>query len=175
MRQITISELSELTDLDRRTVQRRVAALQPITKDGRREFYDSGAAIAALFDENSNPQKEKARLDRLRADMVEQQLAISRGELIREDELILAWTKVGVEIKTRLLSIPTKAAPMLIGLKGMPQVKDILEGLIHDALNEIGSPGSGVPGITATAAASDCEPVVKGGLVQKRAPSTNSY
>ena len=48
-----------------------------------------------------------------------------------------AWTRVGTNIKTKMLSIPTKAAPLVIGCKTIPQVKEVLDQHVYEALNEL--------------------------------------
>ncbi len=58
----TISELHELTGLDRRTIKRRISSLQPVRKIGRAIMYDCPSAIEAIYSEKRTPQHEKARL-----------------------------------------------------------------------------------------------------------------
>ena len=146
MREITVNAISVLTGIERRTVAKRLAAVPALRVIGRSKQFDSAVAFAVVYDEKDNTHKEKARLDRLRADAVEEQLKRSAGQLIHVDDLTAAWTRIATEIKTRLLAIPTKAAPLVVGLGRMPRIRKVLETLIHGAIDGLVETGGVFPG-----------------------------
>ena len=77
---------------------------------------------------------ERAHLAKLQAEKVEFEVSQLRGSLIEADAVELVLSRVLVDLRTRLLGIPTKAAPLLRGCRTIPRLKDELERQIHDAL-----------------------------------------
>ena len=155
----TVNKLAEIVGMQRATVKRRLETVEPIQVDGQSKIYDSKVALAAIFESTDNPQKQKARLDGLRADKVELDLQLQKQEVVSLDDIVSDLERAGVEIKNKMLGIPTKAAPLIIGQTKLPRIKEILEDLIHEALESIGDSGRGIlAGINAPATA-DGEPV----------------
>jgi len=66
---------------------------------------------------------------------------VLRGNLLDGRAVAEHWGTVIVNAKTRLLSIPTKAAPLLLGAKTMPQAREVLERFIYEALNDLSAAG----------------------------------
>lgn len=119
-----------------------------------------------------NYEDERARLTREQADKVAMENEERRGRLVDSDKVGLWWAKIISSAKTRLLAIPTKAAPLVFGAKTMPQVRDQLERLIVEVLSELSSvnpvPDIESDAVVAPAAAPDREPV--GGPVPEAQP-----
>lgn len=86
-----------------------------------------------------NYEEERARLTREQADKVAMENEQRRQRLVDSDDVGMHWGKIISNAKTRLLAIPTKAAPLVLGLKTMPQVRDQLERMIVEVLNELSS------------------------------------
>jgi hypothetical protein len=111
--------------------------------DGKKGF-DSEQCVKAYIDHLKGKTKsaieEKARLDKLRADKVEMEIAITKAELMSPEEAMEAWSKVVQACRSRILSIPTKAAPLLIGTKSAGEAQDILQRLTNEALKELANP-----------------------------------
>lgn len=106
---------------------------------------------------------ERARLTKEQADKVAMQNDVLRGNLLDGRAVAEHWGTVIVNAKTRLLSIPTKAAPLLLGAKTMPQAREIVERFIIEVLHDLAGadchPGaSGIAGVDA-ATEVDGEPV----------------
>lgn len=95
------------------------------------------AAIAADEGRGLNPAAEKARLDKARADIAEIELEKRRGETVTVSAVAQVWSDICTNLKTRLRSIPTKAAPMLAAEKRAEDCKDILSKFIDEALTEL--------------------------------------
>lgn len=110
-----------------------------------------------------NYDDERARLTREQADKVAMDNEERRGRLVDSDKVGIWWGKIISNAKTRLLAIPTKAAPLVLGMKTMPQVRDQLERMITEVLSELSSVNpipdfEGDAGVE-TAPAADSEPV----------------
>jgi hypothetical protein len=116
--------------------------LFPRLDDGKK--FDSVECVKAYIEhlrgKTKSAVEEKARLDKLRADKVEMEIAIAKAELMNPDEAMEAWSKVVQSCRSRILSIPTKAAPLLIGTKSAGEAQDILQRLVNEALKELANP-----------------------------------
>lgn len=86
-----------------------------------------------------NYEDERARLTREQADKVAMDNEERRGRLVDSDRVGMWWAKIITNAKTRLLAIPTKASPLVLGMKTMPQVRDQLERMINEVLSELSS------------------------------------
>jgi hypothetical protein len=71
------------------------------------------------------------------AQIAEIELAKVRGELVTAEEVVTAWIDVVGAVKAKLLSIPTKAAPILANEESAGGCQIILEDLINEALEEL--------------------------------------
>ena len=61
------------------------------------------------------------------------------GQLINVNDVAEAWSAVTVTMRNRLLAIPARAAPLLVGKNASEVVQEQLEALIHEALTELSS------------------------------------
>lgn len=107
--------------------------------------------------------RERARLAKEQADRTAMENAERRGKLIDSEKAAEWWASVITNARMRLLAIPTKVAPLVIGSKSLPEVRDVIEKAIHDALTELSAadPIAGAGGNEGmeAAAAPDSKPV----------------
>ncbi len=82
-------------------------------------------------------QAERARLAKEQADKTAMENGRLRGELAPVGAARKLLESVGSTFKTRILSIPSKLAPAIIGLKTLPEVRELIEEYLHDALHEL--------------------------------------
>lgn len=149
MRWVTKADLTELSGKAWVTIAKRLNKHRVKTDNGE---YPSDVALAVIFAGDYDagdgdvlqPQAEKARLDRLRANKVELELQLARGEVVKMDDVCAKWAQVGTNIKNKMLSMPTKAAPLVLGCKTLPEVKEVLTELIREALDELSATPPGV-------------------------------
>jgi phage terminase Nu1 subunit (DNA packaging protein) len=71
------------------------------------------------------------------AEIAELELARVRGELVNAEDVVKAWEDVLGAMKGKLLSIPTKAAPILAQETEPGICQTICEDLINEALEEL--------------------------------------
>jgi phage terminase Nu1 subunit (DNA packaging protein) len=76
------------------------------------------------------------------------------GELVDRETIQQEWLKTAAAIRSKILAIPTKTAPLVLAVKTLPEVKAILEQQIHEALHELSTVQ---PAPVLPAAASDGE------------------
>ena len=82
-------------------------------------------------------QAERARLAKEQADAKEMENAIERGELVYIDDVARQIENQLTKVRTKLLAIPTKAAPECQSVATVGEVRDIIEAAIIEALNEL--------------------------------------
>ena len=79
---------------------------------------------------------EQTRLTKAKADLAELELAEHRGEVHRAAAVMRVWADNVTNAKTKLLSIPTKLTPELVG-KDLQEIQAKLKAEISEALNEL--------------------------------------
>ena len=79
---------------------------------------------------------EQTRLTKAKADKAEIELAELKGEMHSYTDVESAWTEDVMNAKTRLLAIPTKLAPELVG-KSVQEIQAALKKEIYEALYEL--------------------------------------
>jgi phage terminase Nu1 subunit (DNA packaging protein) len=89
--------------------------------------------------ETLNPQAEKARLDKLRADTVELELSRKRGQLLPVDEVSLVWSGQVHTAKSRLMALPTRVSRACLRCKSIREVEALLRDAVYDVLTELAS------------------------------------
>ena len=157
---LNMGQLSELTGKTYRTLHVRLEGIPPAREDGKSKWWESRQALAAIYDAGpSDPQQERARLDRLRGDKITLDLERERGEVVNVHEVALSWTRIVTDAKSRLLGVPTKAAPLVMGCKRVEQAKAVMEDQILDALGDLADSLAGGFGGGETPAETDGEPV----------------
>ena len=81
--------------------------------------------------------KNKNRLTLATAELREIEKSQLEGELIPALEIKKTWLHYVNLIKTKLLSIPNKAAPQMVTVNNINDAKNLLKERIHDTLDEI--------------------------------------
>lgn len=105
----------------------------------RRAYIEHLRAVAAgqRNDDGLDLVAERARLAKEQADAQAMKNAIQRGELIPRPDVVAAWTAVFAHVRARLLALPSKAAPAVVGLSALPEVKEVLSDHVEEALAEL--------------------------------------
>lgn len=123
-------------------------------------------AAKGVLDENGaliNFEGERTRLTREQADKISMENEMRRGRLVDTEHVAALWANLLTNVKNRMLAIPTRAAPLVVGRKSLPEVRDVVRRLIVEALNDLVSsdpttdPSS--TGWADTTTGSDSEPV----------------
>lgn len=136
----TIAPMLDMSE--RRLQQLAKEGIIPKASHGKYVYFDVVHAYVKYLrsldpDENTETldlRTEKTRLLTAQADKVEIELAVSRGEMCRVDRAMLLWGRVVAEVRSRMLAIPTKGAPVILGVKSIQEAKGKLKVLLNDAL-----------------------------------------
>lgn len=99
---------------------------------------------------------ERARLAAAQADKHELDLKLARGETVKVDEVATLWIKVLTEVKTKLLALPTKLAPQVVGVS-RERARARIEDGIHHALRSLSESAESNSHGTAAATKNDRE------------------
>lgn len=78
----------------------------------------------------------RARLTNAQADLAELELAEEKGEMHRASAVMHVWSETVLNAKTKLLAIPSKVSPMLVG-QDVNVIKSILKKQVDEVLHEI--------------------------------------
>lgn len=81
--------------------------------------------------------EERARLAKEQADAKEMENAVERGELVYIKDVSSTIEKQLSKVKTKLLGIPTKAAPEAHACATVKEVQFLLEERVKEALNDL--------------------------------------
>lgn len=153
----TIAKLLELTE--RRVYQLAAQGVIPRTPQGRYELIPAvrgyirflrDRAINADVKEGEEGDHKK-RLMKARADIAEFEAERLSGELVPVAHVSKVWIDAAANMRSRLLAIPHKAAPVVAVEADIDRCHGILETQIHEALSEL----AGVEVASATAPANE--------------------
>jgi phage terminase Nu1 subunit (DNA packaging protein) len=105
-----------------------------------RNLWQKQAGVGANG-ETYDYESERARLTKAQADKAELESAELRGEMVRADDLIEEWGRMVGSLRSRLLSIPSKTAPVSRAATTDEEAKTLIEAEIIEALEELSSDG----------------------------------
>ena len=81
--------------------------------------------------------QERARLASLQADAQDLKNRERRGELVEQAAVTAAWIAILARVRSRLLAIPPRAAPVLAQTSSAAAVQAKLKEFVHEALTEL--------------------------------------
>jgi hypothetical protein len=90
-----------------------------------------GVKIGSSYDD------ARTRKVNAEAEIAELELARVHGTLVIATDVVDAWEEVLGALKGKLLSLPTKAAPVVSAESDPSQCQNILEDLMNEALEEL--------------------------------------
>ena len=90
-----------------------------------------------------NFQAERTRLTKAQADKAEIEAAELARELVRTEDVKLTWGELVAAVRAKLLSLPSKLAPLLAPPGKVAEAQALAETMVHEALSELA--GSGLP------------------------------
>jgi phage terminase Nu1 subunit (DNA packaging protein) len=147
-----LAQLANIFGVHRQTVRAWVRRGCPFIHDadqtnGRDWLFDTAAVAAWRVDRavedavggTQDASEAELRRRKLAAETVVAELAAAkaRGELGSIDEFEDQVRNAAIEIRTRLMQMVARVAPMVVGLDSQRKVKDILEKDIRESLEAI--------------------------------------
>lgn len=80
---------------------------------------------------------EQARIAKARADKLEMENAVKRGELIPVDEVRLLIQSAAIVVRDKLQSMAVRLATHVVGVKTVRQAKTLIDERVNDCLGEL--------------------------------------
>lgn len=87
---------------------------------------------------------EKSRLVKLQADKAQIELDHLNEVLVKTEDVAKEWENILTDMKSKVLSIPSKAAPLLSGQTEIHVIMDMLQKFVEEALLELSDYGKPV-------------------------------
>jgi phage terminase Nu1 subunit (DNA packaging protein) len=81
--------------------------------------------------------REKALHEKTKRELAELDLAVRKGELHRGEDVRMVMTDMLTAFRAKILAIPTKLAPQLVGKADLAQITSIITAELHEALKEL--------------------------------------
>lgn len=150
----TVAECAKHLDMTERNLLALIAAGKVTRQPGRGKYdldtvrieyiqhlrrlaggHEVGAPVRSEMEEQH--EAEKLRWQRARADQAELNLAERKGELIPAQQVADALNAAVINMKTRLLAIPSSVAPQVSALRKVPEIEGLLGDAIREGLREI--------------------------------------
>lgn len=136
---LSTAQLADLTGKAPRTVGKllRAAGVKPTTEDGRTLYWNPPVALPVIYGNGDglNPQAEKARLDRARAETAELELRRRRGELLEVADVRDTWSDRILSWKEKLRALPASATVEIPGFSREMARK--LLAMVDETLTEL--------------------------------------
>lgn len=143
MTMVSITELVALTGVTNVTARKRCANVTSRHREGTTKTveFESIPALRAIFeiggDAGSTLEEEKIKLTSAQAEKVGLEVEVLKGNLVPADEIEDFLNRMFGAFKARCLSLPTKAAPSVIGVTEVLEVEEIIKEYIYEALAEL--------------------------------------
>ena len=139
----TISKLLLLTD--RRVQQLVKDGVIPKTEHGRYELAPAVQGYIRYLQDRTvgnaaapaDYHLEKSRLTRLQADKAEMEVMELSGDLVRVDDVIKEFQLQLMDMKGKLLSIPSKLATLVAEIDTPAEAEDVINTYIRETLQEL--------------------------------------
>lgn len=147
----SINLLAEEFQIDRRTVSKRLESLKPQKIERNAKLYRLRDAVPLLaldlIDDlpsgGDTYQDAKRRRELALAKLVEIELAEKQGRTADVTKIAEQWALIGNNMRTRLLAIPTRAAPLVAACKTPAEAYAVINDLIYEALTELSGDAPG--------------------------------
>lgn len=142
---VTTKQISEILGLHARRIQQltqegaliRVAHGKYDLPRSVKTYIDySIEKIMVVSDELDN-NVETAKWTRARREKTELEVKIIKGALHRSIDVERVMNDMLGAFRARILSLPTKIAPQLVGIPDIPEIKEKLKDAVYEAMNEL--------------------------------------
>jgi phage terminase Nu1 subunit (DNA packaging protein) len=136
-REIKISRTSVYTLIEKHII--------PVRKDGKidlsialKKWEEYREHQVGISDKKSSEYNfHRTRREKLNADILELDLAEKKGKLVRIEDVLTAEKNIASIVRTKLLSIPSKVAPLVAPEKSVKKIKSTLDEVIREVLHEL--------------------------------------
>lgn len=144
---MSISGLSVLTGMDRRTIGKRLAGMDPAKVIGKAKHYATPEALRAIYlggdtGEALDVQQESAKHKKAQTEKLNLEIALLKGDLVTGDQAKSKWADMVTAMRAKMLSLPSKLAVRVTGMD-TKEVETESRDLVFEALQALADDGSG--------------------------------
>jgi hypothetical protein len=122
-------------------LEKQAAGRYPLMKNVQRYIEYLRTGVKDKGDEDDEAQakywEEKALHEKAKREMAEIKLAKLKNQMHDASDVELVMTNMLVTFRTRILAIPDKVAPRVIGLKNLSEISDAINNELLEALTEL--------------------------------------
>lgn len=139
----SLSALAVEFDMDRRAVARRINGIAPAGEiKGKSAWHLADVAPmltdAGALDDGQTIEEARRRKMAAEARLAEMNVEKTAGRLLDRTDVDAAVTGAFARVRARLLAVPHKCAPLVVGL-GAPEASEVIRQAVYEALNELSS------------------------------------
>lgn len=136
----TMSSLSVEMKMDKRRVAKLIDGLKPHRTQGNRDYYYFRDVVDHIMANGDalDPSQESAKLNQARREKVEMETRIMRGDLCETEAVRGLWTEVVTNAKAKLLAMPHKIAPQVVGME-YSDALSLMNEAVRESLAELES------------------------------------
>lgn len=138
--EMTASQIQTELGIDGRKLGQYLARIKPVKERGKFQYYLLQDVIEQIYKKPGKviPIDEiKKKKLQAEAELVELELEKEKGSVVPVKDIQRQWTNLVLSCKTKLLSIPTKLAPIIATETDINVCKNILDNSINEALTEL--------------------------------------
>lgn len=138
----SVNALAVELGVDRRTIAKRLADVDPVAVSGRTSFYRMADAARVIFAPAGhgggqlNLEAERARMVSAQANRTELEVEVLRGDLLSADLVAERWGAQISAFRARLVAAPAALAPQVVGAE-MPAAQELIRDALYQALDEL--------------------------------------
>ena len=137
----SISALAVELQMDRRTVAKALAGVDPAGKVRKADVYRMADVIKAIYSPAGSGgvldvTAETARLKKFQADKTELEVEVLKGHLLHGDTVQEIWSDYNGSCRAKLIGLPSIAATRVAGLS-VREIETELRELVYAALEEL--------------------------------------
>lgn len=174
--EMTASQIQTELGIDGRKLGQFLARIKPIRENGKFKYYLIQDVIEVIYKNKSNvvPLDElKKKKLQAEAELAELEVEKEKGNLIPVKYIERQWANLVIACKSKLLSIPTKLAPIMATETDINVCKNMMEEQLNQALSEL-SKGDDIETIEPSQPASDVSDQDEQGVSTARAVDDQS-
>jgi phage terminase Nu1 subunit (DNA packaging protein) len=142
--EIQTNELATIVGKSARWI-RQLTSEKVLVQTGRGK-YILGIAVQSYIEYASGGKEDdgkprfidhKTEHERIKTEKASLELSRLRGELHRSEDVEQAMSDMLMAFRQKILGVPTKLAPQLVGIEEIPVIKARLTEMLHEALSEL--------------------------------------
>lgn len=145
LRYLSMSQLADVTGVDRRTIKARLEGIEPHEKHGKAIIFDSHQVLPIILGVGTEDPKlvskalreEQLRYEKARADKIILDMEILRKEVVPIDDVCKAVEKEYTYVRATLNAIPSRRARALAVEDDPNVIQEMLRADIDEALDHL--------------------------------------